>query len=215
MTNMTLAEAWNSPQCKAWDACRMVKPDITDNDVIELYEYCEFYESRPKGFATFMFNVHGVVDIQPFNEWCSLFVKFYNMMHNHVIRQLALRDLTIYEIPDYRYGLGRNLLCLAACIDRDVINTTQMRSILDDLLEPINIGVEFEDYILHSDKFDVIDNSVLLTAIDIILLQQQKIVDEFKSGKEKVIGSLIGMVMKQVKADPIVVKEMLLSKLKN
>lgn len=211
----TLSKAMSSTYFKAAMACRKIRDDVIDEDVIDLYKYCTMYKENFHTFKTIMANVHGIIDIKSFDEWDPTIVAFYDIMNHHVIRQLEIRDLTVEEIPEYRYGLGRNLLCLARLIECKIINTAKMRYILNDLLDPINIGVSFDDYLMHSDKFnDEDDSSIVNKIIAEVIEVNPTIVAEYKSGKEKVIGSLIGQVMKRIKADPTLIKEMLLREMK-
>jgi aspartyl-tRNA(Asn)/glutamyl-tRNA(Gln) amidotransferase subunit B len=62
----------------------------------------------------------------------------------------------------------------------------------------------------------ITDTSALENAIEDVLKSNPKQVEEFKSGKEKVIGFLVGQVMKQTKgkANPKMVNEILRAKLK-
>ena len=55
------------------------------------------------------------------------------------------------------------------------------------------------------------DDDALLTAVDEVLAENPKVVEEFHSGKEKVFGFLVGQVMKKMKgkADPGTVNEAL------
>lgn len=47
-----------------------------------------------------------------------------------------------------------------------------------------------------------------------LLVDNPKVVQDFKAGKEKAIGSLIGPVIKKFKADPVVVKGILVEEIK-
>ena len=57
----------------------------------------------------------------------------------------------------------------------------------------------------------ITDDDALLTAVDEVLAENPKVVEEFHSGKEKVFGFLVGQVMKKMKgkADPGKVNEAL------
>jgi aspartyl-tRNA(Asn)/glutamyl-tRNA(Gln) amidotransferase subunit B len=62
----------------------------------------------------------------------------------------------------------------------------------------------------------VSDSGAIEAAIDQILAANQGQVEEFRSGKDKVFGFFVGQVMKAMKgkANPAVVNELLLTKLK-
>lgn len=58
------------------------------------------------------------------------------------------------------------------------------------------------------------DDPVLLGIVDSVLDKETTIVQQYKSGNEKAINSLVGKVMSQGKFDPVAVKSILLKKLK-
>ena len=62
----------------------------------------------------------------------------------------------------------------------------------------------------------VSDSGAIEAAIDQILAANQGQVEEYRSGKDKVFGFFVGQVMKAMKgkANPAVVNELLLTKLK-
>lgn len=61
----------------------------------------------------------------------------------------------------------------------------------------------------------VSDAGAIEGAVDQVLAENPKTVEEFHSGKEKVLGFLVGQVMKKMrgKADPGMVNELLRKKL--
>ena len=61
----------------------------------------------------------------------------------------------------------------------------------------------------------VSDSGAIEAAVDQVLAENPKTVEEFHSGKEKVLGFLVGQVMKKMrgKADPGLVNELLRKKL--
>ena len=58
------------------------------------------------------------------------------------------------------------------------------------------------------------DDPVLFGIVDSVLDKETTIVQQYKSGNEKAINSLVGKVMSQGKFDPVAVKSILLKKLK-
>jgi Asp-tRNA(Asn)/Glu-tRNA(Gln) amidotransferase B subunit len=53
----------------------------------------------------------------------------------------------------------------------------------------------------------------LINAILQAMAENEKAVTQFKNGNEKVLNALVGGVMKRYKADPVIVKELLLQKI--
>ena len=76
--------------------------------------------------------------------------------------------------------------------------------ILEDDVEPIAY-MEKEGLLMVS------DSGAIEAAVDQVLAENPKTVEEFHSGKEKVLGFLVGQVMKKMrgKADPGLVNELL------
>ncbi|MFZ5376842.1 MAG: Asp-tRNA(Asn)/Glu-tRNA(Gln) amidotransferase subunit GatB [Patescibacteria group bacterium] len=67
----------------------------------------------------------------------------------------------------------------------------------------------------QSKETDSIDESEIVSAIEVVLSTNQDAVEKYKSGKTQVIGFLIGQIMRQIgkKIDPAIVKKILESKL--
>jgi aspartyl-tRNA(Asn)/glutamyl-tRNA(Gln) amidotransferase subunit B len=61
----------------------------------------------------------------------------------------------------------------------------------------------------------VSDTDVITTAVQAVLSENTKPVDEYKSGNQKVLGFLVGQVMKKLggKADPQIVNRILMDNL--
>ena len=80
--------------------------------------------------------------------------------------------------------------------------------ILEDDVEPL-VYMEKEGLLMVS------DSGAIEGAVDQVLAENPKTVEEFHSGKEKVLGFLVGQVMKKMrgKADPGMVNELLRKKL--
>ncbi len=92
------------------------------------------------------------------------------------------------------------------------IGNNFVKKIVDKMFET---GKSFDELFDKSD-FAAADNSTVEPIIDKVIAANAKIVDDFKSGKDKAISALIGMVMRETrgKADPKAVESMLREKLK-
>ena len=80
--------------------------------------------------------------------------------------------------------------------------------IMDEDVEPVA-------YMKEHGLLMVSDSGAIEAAVDEVLAANPKTVEEFHSGKEKVLGFLVGQVMKKMKgkADPAKVNELLREKL--
>ncbi|MCI6042097.1 Asp-tRNA(Asn)/Glu-tRNA(Gln) amidotransferase subunit GatB [bacterium] len=101
---------------------------------------------------------------------------------------------------------------LILAVERGEINQQNAKkvfaAIMDENVEPIS-------YMKEKGLLMVSDSGAIETAVDEVLAANPKTVEEFHSGKEKVLGFLVGQVMKKMKgkADPAKVNELLRKKL--
>ena len=106
----------------------------------------------------------------------------------------------------------KHLADLIVAIERGEINQQNAKkvfaAIMDEDVEPIS-------YMKEKGLLMVSDSGAIETAVDEVLAANPKTVEEFHSGKEKVLGFLVGQVMKKMKgkADPAKVNELLRKKL--
>ena len=80
--------------------------------------------------------------------------------------------------------------------------------IFDEDVEPVS-------YIEENGLKTVVDTGVLESIVEKILASNPKTVEEYQSGKTKVLGFLVGQVMKEMKgkAEPQTVNRLLMEKL--
>lgn len=106
----------------------------------------------------------------------------------------------------------KHLADLILAIEKGEINQQNARKvfakIMDEDMEPIS-------YMKEKGLMMVSDSGAIEAAVDEVLAQNPKTVEEYHSGKEKVLGFLVGQVMKKMrgKADPAKVNELLRAKL--
>ena len=106
----------------------------------------------------------------------------------------------------------KHLADLILAIERGEINQQNAKkvfaAIMDEDVEPIS-------YMKEKGLLMVSDSGAIETAVDEVLAANPKTMEEFHSGKEKVLGFLVGQVMKKMKgkADPAKVNELLRKKL--
>ena len=72
------------------------------------------------------------------------------------------------------------------------------------------------DELFDKSEFKSADNSEIMPIVEKVIENNPKAVEDYKGGKQKAIGSLIGMVMRETrgKADAKSVEAMLIEKLK-
>ncbi|MDR1692511.1 MAG: Asp-tRNA(Asn)/Glu-tRNA(Gln) amidotransferase subunit GatB [Oscillospiraceae bacterium] len=101
---------------------------------------------------------------------------------------------------------------LLELVEEKVINRNVGKKLLKLVLTE---GIDPEDYVRKNNLGLVNDTGAIDEAIRTVLSQQKKSVEEYRGGNEKVIGFLMGQVMRSLggKADPKVVGERLSSAL--
>ncbi|NCB91196.1 MAG: Asp-tRNA(Asn)/Glu-tRNA(Gln) amidotransferase subunit GatB [Clostridia bacterium] len=106
----------------------------------------------------------------------------------------------------------QHLADLILAVERGEINQVNAKKVFAMIVEE---DVEPLAYMKEQGLIMVSDSGAIEEAVDEVLAQNPKTVDEFHSGKEKVLGFLVGQVMKKMKgkADPSKINELLRSKL--
>ena len=93
-------------------------------------------------------------------------------------------------------------------VDEKSINRTVGKTVLTKLIEE---GVDPDVYIKENSLAMVSDSGLIEAAVREVLAENEKTVEEYRAGSKKVLGFLVGQVMKktQGKADPQTVNELL------
>lgn len=210
---MNLTEYLKSTQFKAYLSASEVSTNIVDADVLTLFDSLKFQHEFPSLFVAVLKNIHNA-DINA-NEIDPWFQEFYMLMTNEVLGLFAQEEIDLSEMEKYHFGLGRNILVLSKLSAEKIIRKDQVKHILKFLMTSKAIGLDFDELILNSDFFKDEDVSQLDSLLDEALSMNQKAVEEFKSGKEKALMSIVGYIMKKAKHDPKIVIELLKQKILN
>ena len=106
----------------------------------------------------------------------------------------------------------KHLADLIQAVEGGKINQANAKKVFAKILED---DVEPIAYMEKEGLLMVSDSGAIEAAVDQVLAENPKTVEEFHSGKEKVLGFLVGQVMKKMrgKADPGMVNELLRKKL--
>lgn len=165
-----------------------------------LYQNINVMKEQELMYRAVMANLHGK-EAASFTLSPDLDI-FHKFLINDVSGQLSQSGLALTDIPEYHYGAGRSLFAIAQLLHKDLIRKDQARALLKDVLLTSNIGLPLEDVLVTTTALDEADTSELDAIVKAVISQNAKAVAEFKSGKEKAIGSIMGQVMRQMKADP-------------
>ena len=114
------------------------------------------------------------------------------------------------ETEEIRFTPGHLADLIAVCEKGEVNNRTAKKVfeiMFDEDIDPVS-------YIEKNGLKSVTDTGALERVVDKVLAGNPKTVEEYKSGKTKVIGFLVGQVMQEMKgkADPQTVKRLLSEK---
>ena len=132
-----------------------------------------------------------------------------NMMLTHLFRYLDNEEAKeAAEFPVEAAEFAK----VAAMIGSGKISNNFTKKIVDTMMEQ---GKPF-DRLFDPSEFAAVDTGAIESVVQKVLDANPKIVADFRSGKEKAIGALIGMVMKETrgKADPKTAEAMLREKMK-
>lgn len=127
-----------------------------------------------------------------------------NWIMGDVMRLLNERQLGAGEIP----FAGEYLAGLVELIDKGIINNTTAKKVLEEMF---NSG-KAPDIIVKENNWEQVDDTqAIALAAQKVLSANNGTVEEYKNGKEKVLGFLVGQVMKEMngRANPQTVKNIL------
>ncbi len=119
------------------------------------------------------------------------------------------QKINITEFPVSAKNIGK----LINLIKKGIISSQIGKDVFEEMLKE---NKDPEIIVKEKNLVQITDTSEIENVIDSILAKNQKQVEEFRSGKEKVLGFLVGQVMRETKgkANPKMVNEILIKKLK-
>lgn len=106
----------------------------------------------------------------------------------------------------------KHLAALIIALDKGEINQEIAKTVFERIFED---DIEPLAYMKEHNLLMISDTGAIEAAVDEVLIENTKVVEEYRSGKEKVLGFLVGQVMKKTKgkASPGMVTELLKAKL--
>ena len=132
-----------------------------------------------------------------------------NWVMGDVLKTINEQKINFSDFPVAPINLGKLI---------NLITTNKISSKIAKDVFPIMLEKDKDPNIIVKEKnlLQITDTSEIESAIDNVIKNNPDQVEEFKSGKEKVIGFFVGQVMKETKgkANPQIVNEILREKLK-
>ena len=140
---------------------------------------------------------------------CSNPKKVSNWLMVETMRLLKENDLDADQIP----FSPENLAKLIKLTDDRTINSTVAKEVFEQVFAN---DVDPEVYVEEHGLKTVADDGALRSTIEEIVANNPQSVEDYKSGKKKAIGFLVGQTMKatQGKADPATINQILVELLK-
>ena len=130
--------------------------------------------------------------------------KVSNWLMGDTLRLLKERDMDPGDICFSPENLAR----LIALTDEKAINSSVAREVFEVMFEK---DIDPEKYVEEKGLKTVNDEGALRAAVEQVIAANPQSVADFRSGKEKAIGFLVGQTMKAMKgkADPGMVNQLL------
>ena len=132
-----------------------------------------------------------------------------NWILGQVLRQLKQRDMDAAAMP----LRPEQMACILAMVDQGLINRGTGVQVLDAVFE----GGDPEQYVMEHGLERVSDDASVRNAVERVLAGHPDAAADFRAGKEKSFGFLMGQTMRELqgKADPQRVRQLLSERLKN
>lgn len=128
-----------------------------------------------------------------------------NWIMGDLMRVLKDKDMEVRDMPMTPNKLSR----IIALVDEGRLNRKKAREVFEALFET---DEDVDAYIAAHDLIQVSDEGAIRGSVAAILSEHQGTVEEYRSGKEKVFGFLVGQTMRAMKgkADPALINKILL-----
>lgn len=130
------------------------------------------------------------------------------LLINEVAPLLEEEGTSWAEVEYYHYGFTRVLADCALGLHYKVLQYRHVRKILHDVWCKY-VGYDIIQYAIATKLLDEVEGDSLLLLVREVMTANAKAAAEYKAGKEKAGGSLIGAVMKKQKVDPVAVKRLI------
>ncbi|MHB1418517.1 MAG: Asp-tRNA(Asn)/Glu-tRNA(Gln) amidotransferase subunit GatB [Bacillota bacterium] len=127
-----------------------------------------------------------------------------NWIMGELLRLLNAHNIEIGECPIRPEGLAK----LLTLVDRGTVSGKMAKTVFEEMF---GTGKDPEEIVQEQGLIQISDESALGAIIDKILAENPKSIEDYRNGKDKAVGFLVGQVMKETKgkANPGMVNQML------
>lgn len=137
--------------------------------------------------------------------WCPVF------KGSHYYQNLDNSDLV--TLNTWHPGWGLMVLICAMFLENGEMSLHEIRTAFERFVNEFTVFIDVTDIVFDT-IFSKADTSELDIAIQTVLNNNPKAIQDIKQGKDKAIGALVGQVMKQIKTDPVELKTKILALIK-
>lgn len=116
------------------------------------------------------------------------------------------------DLEYYHYGFKDLLGDIAACLYTKALQPRHAKKIIEDCWHKY-CGYDLTQYLIETKLLDEVEGDALLTIVREAMAANPKACEQFKAGKEKAVGAVVGAVMKKQKADPITIQAIIKTEL--
>ncbi len=122
----------------------------------------------------------------------------------------AFLNETHYDLKDTKIT-AQNIANIIKMIDDNIISTKMAKRVF----KAVSKGIDAIEFVEENDLKQISDINLLTNIINEIINNNEQAIIDYHNGKDRVVGSLIGEVMKKTKgnANPIIVNDLVIKKL--
>ncbi|MCD7840207.1 MAG: Asp-tRNA(Asn)/Glu-tRNA(Gln) amidotransferase subunit GatB [Erysipelotrichaceae bacterium] len=152
-------------------------------------------------------------EMSDFFEETILYCKEYKLVCNWLLGDVSAYlnkvNMTINETKLTPRNLGK----IISLIQEGIISSKQAKKVFEELM---NSGKDPEVIIEEKGMKQISDTVVLTSIINDVLNQNEQSINDYKNGKDRAVGFLIGQIMKKTKgqANPKIANQLLIKLLK-
>lgn len=131
-----------------------------------------------------------------------------NWIMGDLLGYLNANNLELGDVKITGQGLGE----MIQLIDKGTISTKIAKTVFKGLIET---GKSPQQIVEEQGLVQISDEGAILSIVDAVIAANPQSVEDFRNGKEKAIGFLVGQIMKETKgkANPGLVNKLLVERL--
>ena len=136
------------------------------------------------------------------------------LLINVISPKLEEEETEFDKIEDYHYGITEIMVGCAIGLELGVLRYHHVKKIINDCWSFPYVGYGIIQYLTETNLLDELVGAALDLVIDKIIIDNVSICAKIRAGNDKAIGALVGQILKQHKADPATVKDLLFKKIR-